>query len=90
MGRTKGRRGTEKADRWPSSCWIVHIRRYYFHVRWPGRKDDDPTGMWLADDPTARDYAEQLINEMKEGEGHDPNLTMVVERAGTVLFTLQE
>ena len=21
--------------------------RYYFHVRWPGRKDDDPTGMWL-------------------------------------------
>jgi len=64
--------------------------RYYFHVRWPGRKDDDPTGMWLADDPTARDYAEQLINEMKEGEGHDPNLTMVVERAGTVLFTLQE
>jgi hypothetical protein len=62
--------------------------RYYFHVRWPGRKEDDPTGMWLADDPTARDYAEQLINEMKEGEGHDPNLTMVVERAGTVLFTL--
>ena len=60
------------------------------HVRWPGRKDDDPTGMWLADDPTARDYAEQLINEMKEGEGHDPNLTMVVEGAGTVLFTLQE
>ena len=39
--------------------------RYYFHVRWPGRKDDDPTGMWLADDPTARDYAEQLISEMK-------------------------
>ena len=66
------------------------LPRYYFHVRWPGRKDDDPTGMWLADDPTARDYAEQLINEMKEGEGHDPNLTMVVERAGTVLFTLQE
>jgi hypothetical protein len=33
--------------------------------RWPGRKDDDPTGMWLADDPTARDYAEQLISEMK-------------------------
>ena len=62
--------------------------RYYFHVRWPGRKDDDPTGMWLADDPTARDYAEQLIGEMKEGEGHDPSLTMVVERAGTVLFTL--
>ena len=27
---------------------------------------------------------------MKEGEGHDPSLTMVVERAGTVLFTLQE
>ena len=64
--------------------------RYYFHVRWPGRKDDDPTGMWLADDPTARDYAEQLISEMKEGEGHDPSLTMVVERAGTMLFTLQE
>ena len=52
-------------------------------------KDDDPTGMWLADDPAARDYAEQLISEMKEGEGHDPSLTMVVERAGTVLFTLQ-
>jgi hypothetical protein len=66
------------------------IPRYYFHVRWPVRKDDDPTGMWLADDPTARDYAEQLISEMKEGEGHDPSLTMVVERAGTVLFTLQE
>ena len=28
--------------------------RYYFHVRWPGRKDDDPTGMWLADDAAAR------------------------------------
>jgi hypothetical protein len=41
-------------------------------------------------DPAARDYAEQLISEMKEGEGHDPSLTMVVERAGTVLFTLQE
>ena len=43
--------------------------RYYFHVRWPGRKDDDPTGMWLADDAMARDYAERLIGEMKEGEG---------------------
>jgi hypothetical protein len=32
-------------------------------------------------DPAARDYAEQLIGEMKEGEGHDPSLTMVVERA---------
>ena len=61
----------------------------YYHVRWPGRKDDDPTGMWLADDGVARDYAEQLISEMKEGERHDPGLTMVVERAGTVLFTLQ-
>jgi hypothetical protein len=54
-----------------------------------GRKDDDPTGMWLADDGVARDYAEQLISEIKEGERHDPSLTMVVERAGTVLFTLQ-
>jgi hypothetical protein len=45
--------------------------------------------MWLADDPTARDYAEQLISEMKASEAHDPSLTMVVERAGTVLFTLK-
>jgi hypothetical protein len=45
--------------------------------------------MWLSDDASARDYAEQLIGEMKEGERHDPSLTMVVERAGTVLFTLQ-
>jgi hypothetical protein len=63
--------------------------RYYFHVRWPGRKDDDPTGMWLADDATARDYAERLIGEMKEREGHDPSLSMAVERAGTVLFTIK-
>jgi hypothetical protein len=63
--------------------------RYYFHVRWPGRKDDDPTGMLLADDAMARDYAERLIGELKEGEGRDPSLSMVVERAGTVLFTLK-
>jgi len=63
--------------------------RYYFQFRWPGRKDDDPTGMWLAEDAAARDYAEQLISEMKEGEGHDPSFTMVVEWAGGVLFTLQ-
>jgi hypothetical protein len=42
--------------------------------------------MWLADDATARDYAERLIGEMKEGEDHDPSLSMVVERAGTVLL----
>ena len=35
-------------------------------------KDDDPTGMWLVHDLTARDYAEQLISEMKASEGHDP------------------
>jgi hypothetical protein len=63
--------------------------RYYFHVRWPGRKDDDPTGMWLADDAMARDYAERLIGEMKEREGHDPSLWMAVERAGTILFTIK-
>ncbi len=50
--------------------------RYYFDVRWPDRKDDDQTGMVLADDAAARDHAEHLIREMKEGDGHDPGLTM--------------
>ena len=49
--------------------------RYYFDVRWPDRKDDDETGMVLADDAAARDHAEDLIREMKEGNGHDPGLT---------------
>jgi len=62
--------------------------RYYFDVRWPGRKDDDQTGMVLADDAAARDHAEHLIREMKEGDGHDPGLTMVVVKAGTVIFTI--
>ena len=55
--------------------------------------------MWL--ETTLRHAIVQsssLASEMKEGEGHDPSLTMVVERAGTVLslykntvlFTLQE
>jgi hypothetical protein len=45
--------------------------------------------MWLADDAAAREYAERVSSEIKVGERHDPSLTMIVERAGTVLFTLQ-
>jgi hypothetical protein len=35
--------------------------------------------MWLPEDAAARDYAKRLISEMKEGEGHDPSLTMVLK-----------
>jgi len=62
--------------------------RYYFDVRWPDRKDDDETGMVLADDAAARDHAEDLIREMKEGNGHDPGLTIVVAKAWKVIFTI--
>jgi len=46
------------------------------------------TGMLLADDAAARDYAERLIREIKGGDGHETNLTMIVERSGIVIFTI--
>ena len=62
--------------------------RYHFHIRWTDRKNDDETGMLLADDAAARDYAERLIREIKGGDGHETSLTMVVERSGIVIFTI--
>jgi hypothetical protein len=62
--------------------------RYHFHIRWTDRKNDDETGMLLADDAAARDYAERLIREIKGGDGHETNLTMIVERSGIVIFTI--
>ena len=62
--------------------------RYHFHIRWTDRKNDDETGMLLADDAAARDYAERVIREIKEGDGHDHGLTMVVEKSGIVIFAI--
>jgi hypothetical protein len=62
--------------------------RYHFHIRWTDRKNDDETGMLLADDAAARDYAERLIREIKGGDGHETSLTMIVERSGIVIFTI--
>jgi hypothetical protein len=62
--------------------------RYHFHIRWTDRKNDDETGMLLADDAVARDYAERLIREIKGGDGHETSLTMIVERSGIVIFTI--
>jgi hypothetical protein len=62
--------------------------RYHFHIRWTDRKYDDETGMLLADDAAARDYAERLIREIKGGDGHETSLTMIVERSSIVIFTI--
>jgi hypothetical protein len=62
--------------------------RYHFHIRWTDRKNDDETGMLLADDAAARDYAERVIREIKEADGYDPGLTMVVEKSGVALFAI--
>jgi hypothetical protein len=62
--------------------------RYHFHIRWTDRKNDDETGMLLADDAAARDYAERLIREIKGDDGHETSLTMIVERSGIVIFTI--
>jgi hypothetical protein len=58
---------------------VLEVQRYFFGVRWPDHKDDDPKGALLSDNAAALNYADCLIRELKEGGRYnDPNLMVIV------------
>jgi len=66
------------------------LPRYHFVIRWPDREHVDPDGTRFPDVASARQYAERVVRELKDGGGYDdPELLMVVtDGDGNEIFTV--
>jgi hypothetical protein len=66
------------------------VPHYFFIVKWPDMKVDDPDGTRLPSDTAALLYANRLIKEMQEGrEPDEPEMTMIVKNAdGQTIFSI--
>ena len=54
------------------------MARFYFVVRAPDHRHDDPFGTHLANHNAAGDYAHRIVRELREG-GYAPGTVLIVQ-----------
>jgi hypothetical protein len=65
------------------------VPRYYFAVDHGDHCHEDGSGTDLPTDAAARDYAERVIRELREGGGYDaPQLRIIVTESNRTVFVL--
>ena len=57
----------------------LEAQRYFFGLRWSHHEEDNPKGTLLPDNAAALNYADRLVQELKESNIYnDPNLMVIV------------